>query len=187
MSAALEFRGVDVIYPRATGREGAEALRRALAALTAGTETAQVAADCGVTVAVRDASLSVAPGEICVVMGLSGSGKSTLLRTANGLTRATRGEVLLGGPQGQVDIARCDAAALSAARRRRISMVFQQAALLPWRCAASRAPSARASSPRSSNSWGSPTGPSAASTNCRGACSSGWVSRAPSPPRPTSC
>lgn len=133
MSAALEFRGVDVVYPRATGREGAEALRRALAALTAGTETAQVTADCGVTVAVRDASLAVAPGEICVVMGLSGSGKSTLLRTANGLTRASRGEVLLGGPEGPIDIARCDASALSAARRRRISMVFQQAALLPWR------------------------------------------------------
>ncbi len=133
MSAALEFRGVDVIYPRATGRAGAEALRRALAALTAGTETAQVAADCGVTVAVRDANLAVAPGEICVVMGLSGSGKSTLLRTANGLTRATRGQVLLDGAEGAVDITRCDAAALSAARRRRISMVFQQAALLPWR------------------------------------------------------
>jgi glycine betaine/proline transport system ATP-binding protein len=133
MSAALEFRGVDVVYPRATGREGAEALRRALAAMDAGAETAQIAADCGVTVAVRDASLAVAPGEICVVMGLSGSGKSTLLRTANGLTRASRGEVLLGGADGTTDITRCDAAALSAARRRRISMVFQQAALLPWR------------------------------------------------------
>jgi glycine betaine/proline transport system ATP-binding protein len=133
MSAALEFRGVDVVYPRAAGREGAEALRRALAALDAGTESAQVAADCGVTVAVRGASLAVAPGEICVVMGLSGSGKSTLLRTANGLTRASRGEVLLGGAGGTTDITRCDAAALSAARRRRISMVFQQAALLPWR------------------------------------------------------
>ena len=136
MSAALEFRGVDVVYPRAAGREGTEALRRALAALDAGADTAQVGADCGVTVAVRGASLAVAPGEICVVMGLSGSGKSTLLRTANGLTRATRGEVLLGGADGPVDIARCDAAALSAARRRRISMVFQQAALLPWRTVA---------------------------------------------------
>jgi len=136
MTAALEFRGVDVVFPRATGRGGAEALRRALAALDAGTAVAQVAADCGVTVAVRDASLAVAAGEICVVMGLSGSGKSTLLRTANGLTRATRGEVLLDGADGKVDITRCDAAALSAARRRRISMVFQQAALLPWRTVA---------------------------------------------------
>jgi energy-coupling factor transport system ATP-binding protein len=33
----------------------------------------------------RDVSLSVAPGEFCVVAGLSGSGKSTLLRAAAGL------------------------------------------------------------------------------------------------------
>jgi len=35
--------------------------------------------------ALRDVSLTVAPGEFCVVAGLSGSGKSTLLRAAAGL------------------------------------------------------------------------------------------------------
>ena len=34
---------------------------------------------------VRDASLSVAPGELVVLCGRSGCGKSTLLRLANGL------------------------------------------------------------------------------------------------------
>ena len=108
MTIALEFRGVDVVFTHAGGA----------------------------TTAVRDASLAVAPGEICVIMGLSGSGKSTLLRTANGLTPVSRGQVILDGRDGPLDITRCDAAALSAARRRRISMVFQQAALLPWRSVA---------------------------------------------------
>jgi glycine betaine/proline transport system ATP-binding protein len=69
-------------------------------------------------------------------MGLSGSGKSTLLRTANGLTPVTRGQVIVDGRDGPLDITRCDADSLCAARRRRISMVFQQAALLPWRSVA---------------------------------------------------
>jgi energy-coupling factor transport system ATP-binding protein len=37
------------------------------------------------TDSLRDVSLSLAPGEFCVVVGLSGSGKSTLLRAAAGL------------------------------------------------------------------------------------------------------
>jgi energy-coupling factor transporter ATP-binding protein EcfA2 len=39
----------------------------------------------GTVDSLRDVSLSVAPGEFCVVVGLSGSGKSTLLRAAAGL------------------------------------------------------------------------------------------------------
>ena len=128
MSAALEFRSVDVLFARADGRDGRKSIEQALRALDAGDAPTKIAADRQVTLAVRDASLAVSPGEICVVMGLSGSGKSTLLRTANGLTPATRGQVLLTGAGGTLDITRCDAAALSAARRHRISMVFQQPA-----------------------------------------------------------
>ncbi|HEX5852741.1 MAG TPA: ABC transporter ATP-binding protein, partial [Solirubrobacteraceae bacterium] len=52
--------------------------------------------------ALRDVSLSVAPGEFCVVAGLSGSGKSTLLRAAAGLVPhfhggSFRGNVTVGG------------------------------------------------------------------------------------------
>ena len=46
----------------------------------------------GGTVAVRDVSFDVAPGEVFVVMGLSGSGKSTLVRCLTRLIEPTLGQ-----------------------------------------------------------------------------------------------
>jgi glycine betaine/proline transport system ATP-binding protein len=51
----------------------------------------------------------------------------------NGLNRASRGFVLVHDGESEIDIARCDAATLRRIRMRRISMVFQQFALMPWR------------------------------------------------------
>ena len=51
----------------------------------------------GSAVAVRDLSLSVAPGESFGLVGESGSGKSTVLRTLMGLNRNWTGTVSLGG------------------------------------------------------------------------------------------
>jgi glycine betaine/proline transport system ATP-binding protein len=133
VNAALEFRDVDVIYPRRSGRAAAVAIQQALQRLDAGDDPALVAAEDAVTIAVRGATLRLAEGEICVLMGLSGSGKSTLLRAANGLAPVTRGSVLLGAGGPVLDVARCDAVSLASARRQRVSMVFQHAALLPWR------------------------------------------------------
>ncbi|NLT56041.1 MAG: glycine betaine/L-proline ABC transporter ATP-binding protein [Actinomycetales bacterium] len=83
----------------------------------------------GLTAAVIDASFTVDPGEIFVVMGLSGSGKSTLIRTVNRLLDPTAGSVVIDG----TDISSLDGAALRRVRREKISMVFQHFALLPHR------------------------------------------------------
>ncbi|WP_351224003.1 betaine/proline/choline family ABC transporter ATP-binding protein [Streptomyces sp. NPDC002133] len=83
----------------------------------------------GTTAAVIDASFTVEPGQIFVVMGLSGSGKSTLLRMLNGLLEPTAGRVLFDGQ----DLTTLSARDLRAVRSTRISMVFQHFALFPHR------------------------------------------------------
>ncbi|MGV9314494.1 quaternary amine ABC transporter ATP-binding protein [Streptomyces sp. NPDC003691] len=83
----------------------------------------------GVTAAVVDASFTVDPGQIFVVMGLSGSGKSTLLRMLNGLLEPTAGRVLFDGR----DLTALNRRELRSVRSRRISMVFQHFALFPHR------------------------------------------------------
>jgi glycine betaine/proline transport system ATP-binding protein len=136
MKAALEFRDVDILFAREQGRKGARAIGDALERLDAGAAREEIAAACGVVVGVAGASLAIAPGEICVMMGLSGSGKSTLMRAANGLTGVTRGNVLIGDASGPIDVGHCSAMDLRRLRRERIAMVFQQFALLPWRSVA---------------------------------------------------
>jgi glycine betaine/proline transport system ATP-binding protein len=135
MSAALEFRSVDILFCAQAGRRAkSAAMQQALAALDAGGSRTEIAEKTGVVVGVAGASLSVERAEISVLMGLSGSGKSTLLRAANGLNLVTRGQVLVGDGEAVVDIgAQCDPATLRRIRRQRIAMVFQQFGLLPWR------------------------------------------------------
>jgi glycine betaine/proline transport system ATP-binding protein len=136
MSAALEFRDVDILFPRASGRGGERAVAAALARLDAGASREELAAETGVILGVAGARLSIAPGVICVMMGLSGSGKSTLLRAANRLNPVTRGQVLVADTHGPIDVARCAASDLRRVRRERVAMVFQQFGLLPWRSVA---------------------------------------------------
>jgi glycine betaine/proline transport system ATP-binding protein len=135
MTSALEFRAVDILFSAKSGRRARQAaIQRALSALDAGGTRSAIAEKTGVVVGVADASLSVARGEISVLMGLSGSGKSTLLRAANGLNIITRGQVLVGDGDARVDIGTtCDPATLRRIRRQRVAMVFQQFGLLPWR------------------------------------------------------
>ena len=133
MSSALELIGVDILYGGSAQRRGTELTRRALAALDAGATRAEIRDQTGIVVGVASANVAVGRGEIHVLMGLSGSGKSTLLRAANGITPVARGKVLINHGATVIDVACCDARTLRDVRRRRIAMVFQQFALLPWR------------------------------------------------------
>ncbi len=133
MSAAIEFRGVDILFARQTGRAARKAVADALGLLDTGGTRAQISEKFGVVVGVAGASLSVESGHISVLMGLSGSGKSTLLRAANGLNRVTRGSVLIRDGDASIDVASCDTLQMRRVRRGRVAMVFQQFGLLPWR------------------------------------------------------
>ncbi|USQ80641.1 glycine betaine/L-proline ABC transporter ATP-binding protein [Ornithinimicrobium faecis] len=117
---ALEANGVFKIFGRRPER-GVRALQ--------GGGTREELREQGLTAAVIDASFSVDPGEIFVVMGLSGSGKSTLIRTVNRLLDPTAGTVAIDGQ----DISNLDGRALREVRRKKISMVFQHFALMPHR------------------------------------------------------
>ncbi len=86
----------------------------------------------GQIVGVENASLDVEKGEICVLMGLSGSGKSSLLRCINGLNTVSRGQLFVEHEGRQIDIASCTPAELKMMRTKRIAMVFQKLALMPW-------------------------------------------------------
>ncbi|MEV4443250.1 glycine betaine/L-proline ABC transporter ATP-binding protein, partial [Streptomyces sp. NPDC049577] len=83
----------------------------------------------GCTVAVRDVSFDVRPGECFVVMGLSGSGKSTLVRCLTRLIEPTGGTIAIDGE----DVCAMDKGTLRDLRRHRAAMVFQHFGLLPHR------------------------------------------------------
>ncbi len=92
-------------------------------------EPIRIRSQTGNTIAVRDVSFDVAPGEVFVVMGLSGSGKSTLVRCMTRLIEPTQGELELEGE----DILKADTKRLRELRRPSFSMVFQHFGLLPHR------------------------------------------------------
>ena len=133
MTNAVEFKDVDILFAQQVGRDGRKAIREAIVALDAGGTRTDIQSKYGVIVGVAGATLSVAQGEISVLMGLSGSGKSTLLRAANGLNSVTRGNVLVRDGDSAIDVAHCGTLQMRRLRRERVAMVFQQFGLLPWR------------------------------------------------------
>ena len=72
------------------------------------------------TVALRNVSFEVEPGEFLVIIGLSGSGKSTLLRCINRLVEPTEGKIVWDGEE--ITTMEPDQLRLI---RRQIGMIFQ--------------------------------------------------------------
>jgi osmoprotectant transport system ATP-binding protein len=97
--ARVELRHVSKVYPPAQGQED------------------QAGAG------VRDLSMIVEPGEICVLVGPSGCGKTTTLRMVNRLVEPTSGQILINGQ----DVLGMDTVEL----RRGIGYVIQQIGLFP--------------------------------------------------------
>jgi glycine betaine/proline transport system ATP-binding protein len=120
VSATLEAESLYKVF----GRRPDRAVER----LRDGADREELRAE-GTTAAVIDASFTVEPGQIFVVMGLSGSGKSTLLRMLNGLLEPTAGHVRFDGQ----DLTTLGARELREVRSKKISMVFQHFALFPHR------------------------------------------------------
>ncbi|MGV9184370.1 ABC transporter ATP-binding protein [Arcanobacterium canis] len=73
--------------------------------------------------ALKDVTLTVAPGEIVALLGASGSGKSTVLRAVAGLEPITAGAILFDGD----DVTRIPP------HQRSVGMVFQEGLLFPQR------------------------------------------------------
>jgi ABC-type polar amino acid transport system ATPase subunit len=79
----------------------------------------------GANEVLKDISLSVAPGEVCCIIGPSGGGKSTVLRCINRLVKIDGGEVVVDG------LRVSDPKVKDVDLRRRVGMVFQQFNLFP--------------------------------------------------------
>ena len=78
----------------------------------------------GATVAVDGVDFSVAPGEVCAIVGQNGAGKSTLMGILAGALRPDAGSMTLGGapyhPEHPLD-----------ARRAGVAMIYQELSLAP--------------------------------------------------------
>lgn len=124
-TTAVEFDKVSIVF--------GDRPDLALPLMDKGLSRGEIQAQTGQVLGVHDCTLSVAEGEILVLMGLSGSGKSTLLRGVNALNPVVRGEVRVADQGRMVSVTRADPATLRHLRLTKIAMVFQQFGLLPWR------------------------------------------------------
>jgi len=120
--AVVELNDVWKVF----GTRSAETIK---AAKSRGLTKPEALEEFGTVIGVREATFSVARGEIFCIMGLSGSGKSTLVRHVNRLIEPSAGTIKVLGE----DVGKKSARELRAMRSRHIGMVFQHMALMPHR------------------------------------------------------
>ena len=99
--------------------------RKAAATIAAGLRLEGVNKRFGDTLAVKDFSLTIAPGEIVSLLGPSGCGKSTLLRMIAGIERPDTGRIVIG----DIEVSARDG--FLPPERRGIGLMFQDFALFP--------------------------------------------------------
>ena len=87
-------------------------------------EATGVAKNYGAVAALRNASLSVKPGEVHALMGANGAGKSTLVKILTGAVRPTAGKILIRGEAREVH-------SPAEARRAGLVSVYQEPAIIP--------------------------------------------------------
>lgn len=104
-------------------------VKQSLKLLDEGVSKDEILRQTGDTVGVNRVSFEVEQGGIFVIMGLSGSGKSTLIRLINRLIEPTEGSVFIDGE----DLAAMNKEGLRGVRREKLSMVFQNFGLFPFR------------------------------------------------------
>ena len=87
-------------------------------------EATGVAKNYGAVAALRNASLSVRPGEVHALMGANGAGKSTLVKILTGAIKSDGGRILIRGEARQMH-------SPAEARRAGLVSVYQEPALIP--------------------------------------------------------
>src|ERR671925_2422942 len=87
-------------------------------------EATGVAKRYGAVAALRDASLTVLPGEVHALMGANGAGKSTLVKILTGAIRPDGGDISVRGRKFNVR-------SPAEARRSGIVSVYQEPAVIP--------------------------------------------------------
>src|SRR5688572_24300853 len=87
-------------------------------------EATGVAKNYGAVAALRNASLSVLPGEVHALMGANGAGKSTLVKILTGAVKPGKGRILIRGEARELH-------SPAQARRAGLVSVYQEPSLIP--------------------------------------------------------